>query len=115
MGLPTNASAKKDACCTQQFVWEYIKNNIDGIMKCPSRDSWKSNYMSSGLYANWLNETDSAFNHYHRNTSINGMNVKVNIGESTTLNDSKGVLAHYESISHNFNGITYSHTQGSND
>lgn len=115
MGLPTNASAKKDACCTQQFVWEYIKNNIDGNMKCPSRDSWKSNYMSSGLYANWLNETESAYNQYHRNTSINGMNVKVNIGESTTLNDSNGVLAHYESFSHNINGITFSHTQGSND
>ena len=115
MGLPTNASAKKDACCTQQFVWEYIKNNIDGNMKCPSRDSWKSNYMSSGLYAIWLNETESAYNQYHRNTSINGMNVKVNIGESTTLNDSNGVLAHYESFSHNINGITFSHTQGSND
>lgn len=115
MGLPTNASAKKDACCTQQFVWEYIKNNIDGNMKCPSRDSWKSNYMSSGLYANWLNETESAYNQYHRNTSINEMNVKVNIGESTTLNDSNGVLAHYESFNHNINGVTFSHTQGSND
>ena len=71
--------------------------------------------MSSGLYANWLNETESAYNQYHRNTSINGMNVKVNIGESTTLNDSNGVLAHYESFSHNINGITFSHTQGSND
>lgn len=115
MGLPTNASAKKDACCTQQFVWEYIKNNIDGNMKCPSRDSWKSNYMSSGLYANWLNETESAYNQYHRNTSINEMNVKVNIGESTTLNDSNGVLAHYESFNHNINGVTFSHTQGSNN
>ena len=115
MGLPTNDNAKRDACCTQQYVWEYIKNNIDGNMRCPTRDSWKSNYMSSGHYANWLNETESAYNQYHRNTSINGTSVKVNIGESTTLNDSNGVLAHYESFNHNINGVTFSHSQGSNE
>lgn len=115
MGLPSNDSAKRDACCTQQYVWEYIKNNIDGNMKCSTRDSWKSKYMSNELYTNWLNETESAYNQYHRNTSINGMNVKINIGESTTLNDSNGVLSHYESFSHNINGVTFSHTQGSND
>ena len=51
----------------------------------------------------------------HKNTSINGTSVKVNIGESTTLNDSNGVLAHYESFNHNINGVTFSHSQGSNE
>lgn len=56
MGLPTSTEAKRAACATQQYVWEYIHNNIDGSSKVPGRDSWNVNYMSSGIYASWLNK-----------------------------------------------------------
>ena len=115
MGLPTSAEAKKAACATQQFVWEYIHNNIDGNAKVPSRDSWKSSYMSSSIYASWLSETDALYNHYHSNVSFNNTNNKVNIGESATFTDSNGVLKEYATFNQNVNGITFSHTQGSND
>ena len=108
MGLPGSHSAKIDACCTQQYVWETLGN-------APSRDSWDSSYMSSSKYAEWLNQTQSYYNQYHSNVSFNGSSHKVNIGEGTTLSDSNGVLAHYPSFSKNIGGVTYSHDNGSNN
>ena len=46
-GLPTTDAAYSAACATQQYVWEYIHNNIDSSFSYPSRDSWTSTYMSS--------------------------------------------------------------------
>ena len=108
MGLPGSHSAKIDACCTQQYVWETLGN-------APSRDSWDSSYMSSSKYSSWLSKTQGYYNQYHSNVSFNGSSHKVNIGESTTLSDSNGVLAHYPSFSKNIGGVTYSHDNGSND
>ena len=33
--IPTSADAIRAACCTQQWVWEYIHNNIDGNSRVP--------------------------------------------------------------------------------
>lgn len=108
MGLPGSHDAKVDACCTQQYVWETLGN-------APSRDSWDSSYMSSSKYSSWLSKTQGYYNQYHSNVSFNGSSHKVNIGESTTLSDSNGVLAHFPSFSKNIGGVTYSHDNGSND
>ena len=108
MGLPGSHDAKVAAACTQQYVWETLGN-------APGRDSWNSSYMSSSKYASWLNQTQSYYNQYHSNVSFNGSSHKVNIGESTTLPDSNGVLAHYPSFSKDIGGVTYSHDNGSNE
>ena len=108
MGLPGSHDAKVAAACTQQYVWETIGN-------APGRDSWNSSYMSSSKYESWLNQTQSYYNQYHSQVSFNGASYKVNIGESTTISDSNGVLAHYPSFSKEIGGVTYSHDNGSND
>ena len=41
-GLPSTTQEYKDACSTQQYVWEYIHNNIDSSIEAPSRGSWNS-------------------------------------------------------------------------
>lgn len=108
MGLPSSHEAKVAASCTQQYVWETLGN-------APSRDSWKSNYMSSAIYENWLNETENCYNQYHSNVSFNGSSENVVIGNTTVLSDSNGVLAHYQTFSYNVNGVIFEHEQGSND
>ena len=114
-GLPTSTEAIRAACCTQQWVWEYIHNNIDGSISVPSRSSWNGNYMSTGHLADWTARTEQYYNLYHGNTSFNGTTNKATIGQSTTLKDRTGRLASYQSFNQNINGVTFSHNQGSND
>ena len=108
MGLPGSYEAKVAAACTQQYVWETLGN-------APARDSWNGSYMSSGLYANWLAQTEGYYNQYHSNVSFNGSTNKVAVGANTVLSDSNGVLAHYPSFSYNIGGVIFRHEQGSND
>lgn len=114
-GIPTSTEAIRAACCTQQWVWEYIHNNIDGNTSVPARESWNGNYMSTGHLADWTARTEQYYNLYHGNTSFNGTTNKATIGQSTTLQDTTGRLASYQSFSQNINGVTFSHNQGSND
>ena len=115
MGLPSSTEAKRAACATQQYVWEYIHNYIDGSAKVPSRDSWNSNYMSSSIYSNWLAQTENYYNQYYKDVSFNKTNNKIVIGEATTLTDTNGVLQHYASFNKTINGVNFSHDSGSND
>ena len=114
-GLPSSDEAYRAACATQQYVWEYIHNNIDSTLTYPNRDAWKSNYMSSSIYASWLSQTESYYNQYHGVVSFNGNNSNVVIGESTTLTDTNGILKNYETFSNTIDGVTFSHSKGSND
>ena len=115
-GLPSTTEAKRAACSTQQFVWEYIRDNITSQYGAPSRNSWNSTYMSSSIYSSWLSETESTYNNYHNgNVSFNGQTGKATIGESTTFTDTNGILASYPSFNQTSNGVTFNHTQGSNE
>ncbi len=107
MGLPSGNEAKIAAACTQQYVWETLGN-------APGRDSWNSDYMSSGKYSNWLSQTQTYYNQYHSNVSFNGGTEHIVIGDTTTLTDSKGVLQYYKTFSETIDGVTFSHSQGSN-
>ena len=114
-GLPTTTQAKKDACATQQYVWEYIHSNIDSSLDKPSRDSWNSSYMSSSIYSSWLSKTEDYYKQYHGNTSFNGDTIKVDLGGTKKVTDTTERLASYQSFSETKNGVTFSHTKGSND
>lgn len=114
-GLPQSDDAIRAACCTQQYVWEYIHNFIDGSCNVPSRESWNGNYMSTGHLADWTARTEGYYNMYHGNSSFNGNTVKVPLGQSTKITDVHGKLAAYPSFNHNKNGIVFYHEQGSND
>lgn len=116
LGIPSSTEAKKAACATQQYVWEYIYNNIDSSGNVPpSRDSWKGGYMSSSQYSNWITNTEKLYNQYHRDISFNGVTNNVDIGETTIFSDSNGVLQHYESFNKTINGVNFAHDNGSNE
>ncbi len=115
MGIPTSPEAIRAACCTQQYVWEYIHNNIDASCNVPARESWNGNYMSTGHLAEWTARTEQYYNQYHGNTSFNGTTTKATLGQSTTISDTTGRLSTYSSFSQNINGVTFNHTQGTNE
>ena len=107
-GLPSNLQAQRDACATQEYVWEQkgYGNN---------QNTWKSNYMSSSIYASWLNETNARKNIYYGSISFANTTQNVNINETAKITDTNGILSHYETFNVNNNGVGFSHTQGSND
>ena len=116
LGLPSSYESKVAAACTQQFVWEYIYNNIDNSGNVPpSRDSWNNGYMSSEQYSAWVTNTENLYNQYHNDVSFNGATNNVNVGETTIFSDSNGVLAHYESFNQTINGVNFAHDEGSNE
>lgn len=108
LGIPSSTESIRAMCCTQQYVWESLGVN-------PGRDSWNSNYMSSGHYSSWLSRAESLYNQYHGNTSFNGSTCKVALGQNTVVNDTTGRLASYQSFNQTKDGITFKHTQGSNE
>jgi len=114
-GIPQSEEAMRAAACTQQWVWEYINANIDGNTKVPARESWNGHYMSTGHLAEWVAKTENYYNMYHGNVSFNNTTNKATIGQATTISDTSGRLASYASFSKNINGVTFNHTQGSND
>ncbi len=115
LGIPGSDETYRVACCTLQYVWEYIHNNIDSNLGAYSSDSWNGNYMSSGLYDNWLAETEGYYNQYHGNTSFNGTTTKAILGQTVTITDTSNRLSAYQSFSQTKDGVTFSHNQGSND
>ena len=104
MGLPGSDDAIRAACCTQQYVWEYIHDHIDPAQRVPDRESWNGNYMSTGHLAEWTARTESYYNQYHGNVSFNGTSNKVVLGDTTTISDANGRLASYKTFNQTIDG-----------
>ena len=114
-GIPNSDEAMRAAACTQQWVWEYIHNNIDGNSKVPARESWNGNYMSVGHLADWTARAEAYYNQYHGNVSFNGTTNKATFGETKMITDTSGRLSSYVSFNQNVDGVIFNHIQGSND
>lgn len=107
-GLPSTKQEWIDACCTQQYVWEKLGVN-------PTRSSWVSTYMSDSLYKEWKSNTEDLIDlYYNKKPSFNKNTKSVNLGSSTTLTDSNGVMKYYPTFSKTIDKVTFSHTKGEN-
>ena len=107
-GLPNTKEEWIAACCTQQFVWETLGEH-------PTRSSWVSTYMDNDKYKKWLSDTEDLIDlYYNKQISFNGNTKNINLGGSTTLTDSNGVLKYYPTFSKTVNKVTFSHTKGEN-
>lgn len=114
-GIPNSDEAMRAAACTQQWVWEYIHNNIDGNSRVPARESWNGNYMSVGHLAEWTARTEGYYNQYHGNTSFNNTTHKATFGETKMITDTSGRLSAYGLFNQNIDGVIFNHIQGSNE
>ena len=115
-GLPQDDAAKSSACACQQFIWEYIHNNIDSSQTVTDRDSWNGSYMSSAIYETWYSNARRLYDEYHRQVSFNNITANVTVGQETVLTDTNGVLQHFDSFTQEVSGgVVFSHDEGSND
>ncbi len=107
-GLPNTKQEWINACCTQQYVWEKLGVN-------PTRSSWNSTYMSDSLYKEWKADTEDLMDlYYNKKPSFNRDTKNINLGSSTTLTDSNGVMKYYPSFNKTIDKVTFSHTKGEN-
>ena len=97
--LPSTTAQWQAACATQQYVWEYIYKYVNSGYGYPDRDSWNSTYMSSSIYADWLEETEEAYSEYYDNeVSFDGKTYEIGLGESKTITDTQGSLQYYPNM-----------------
>ena len=116
LGLPETDDAKRSACACQQFVWEYIYNNITQEYGVTDRNSWNPYYMNNDIYMDWINRVESMLSQYHNRVSFDGATVSLNVGQETIITDTNGVLSQYETFSQEVTGgVIFSHDEGSND
>ena len=104
------------ACATQQFIWEWVYNNVNSNYGYPTRDSWNSTYMSSSLYSTWYNEMISYYGLYYDNPnpSFNGATYSFNAGTTQVLTDTTyGALRYYPAFDITINGIEFIHERSS--
>ena len=114
-GIPTTTDAIKAACATQQYVWEYIRDNITGSYGAPTRNSWKAGYMSDAIYNEWLSKAQGASdNYYNRHVSFNETTGEIDIGDEVYYTDSNGVLANFDTFTKEINRVVFYHEKGSN-
>ncbi len=107
-GLPSSKSEWIAACCTQQYVWEKLGVN-------PTRSSWNDEYMNDTLFREWKSETEKLIDiYYNKKPSFNNTAKNINLGGSTTLTDSNGVLKYYPTFSKTISNVTFKHTKGEN-
>ena len=99
-----SASAKKDYAYTQQFIWEYLGQSNATFVN--------STYQNE--YVAYKNDITNKINNMQRKPSFSDSTITLDIGQTTTLTDSNGVLADYSSIDKTINGVRFVHSQGEN-
>ena len=71
--------------------------------------------MSDSLYKEWKSNTEDLIDlYYNKKPSFNKNTKSVNLGSSTTLTDSNGVMKYYPTFSKTIDKVTFSHTKGEN-
>ena len=96
-----------------------IKDNLSGseIQKIiDNANSGDTLIFAGSSYDNVAIDVNKSLNIISIVKSVfNGNSNKVNVGESATFTDTNGVLASYPSFNQSVNGVTFKHSEGSND
>ena len=97
-------NARLDYVFTQQYIWECL-----GQSSATFRDS-----SLQSQYESFKNTINNQINTMKRRPSFDGQTIEVEAGESTTVNDTNGVLQSYSSIDTTSNNIGFQHNKGEN-
>lgn len=100
--LPNDAL--KQYAYTQQMIWEEIGQSSGRFVD----DNIQNEYIA------FRNEVNNKMTRMQTRPSIDGTTVTIRAGETTTLTDSNGVLADYNSIDVTENGVRITHNKGEN-
>ena len=97
-------TAKKDYAYTQQFIWEYLGQSNATFINATYQNE----------YVAYKNDITNKINNMQRKPSFSNNTITLDIGQTTTLTDTNGVLADYCSIDKTINGIRLFHNKGEN-
>lgn len=97
-------TAKKDYAYTQQFIWEYLGQSNATFINATYQNE----------YVAYKNDITNKINNMQRKPSFSNSTITLDIGQTTTLTDTNGVLADYCSIDKTINGIRLVHNKGEN-
>ena len=95
---------KKAYVYTQQYLWEVL-------------DQSHATFLDAGYqneYVEFKNNIENEINNMKKRPSFDGTEIEVNVGETTILTDSNGVLQNYNSINQTKDGVNFEHTLGEN-
>jgi len=93
-----------DYCMTQQYIWEILGQSY-------------ATFKDSGIqsqYVAFKSEMEQKIANMEKRPSFSSGTVTVDVGTTTTLSDSNGVLKDYASIDKTVNGIRITHNYGEN-
>lgn len=96
----TNESLNLGYARTQMLIWQILGQAKQNYQVDSGYNAWKAGIMDQ--YNKW--DTKPSFD----NTSIT-----LDVGKSTTLTDTHGVLQYYNSFQYSQDGVSFSHTKGS--
>lgn len=91
----------------------HLLNNLSGNIYGQSNASFV-NSSTQNEYIAFQNEIINKINNMQTKPSFSDSTVTVEVGQTTTLTDSNGVLAQYASIDKTINGIRFLHNHGEN-
>lgn len=97
----TNESLNLGYARTQMLIWQVLGQAKQNYQVDSGYNAWKAGIMDQ--YNNW--ETKPSFD----NTSLT-----LDVGKSKTLIDTHGVLQYYNTFQYSQDGVSFSHTKGSN-
>ena len=95
---------KKDYVYTQQMIWEVLGQSNATFVN----GTYQNEYVA------FKNQINSQMQRIQQRPSFSDTTVTVEVGETTTLTDTNGVLADYSSIDTTTNGIRFTHNRGEN-
>lgn len=94
----------KQYAFTQQLVWETLNQSNGRFVE----DNIQNEYIA------FKNEVNQKMTRMQTKPSFDGTTVTIRTGETTTLTDSNGTLADYNSVDVTENGIRITHNKGEN-
>lgn len=95
------AAGKLGYARTQMLIWQVLGQASNSYNIDPSYPSWKSDIMDQ-------------YNKWDTRPSFDSSTLSMDIGSSQTLVDSNGVFKYYNTFNYSKDGVTFSHTKGSN-
>ena len=95
---------KWDYVFTQQYIWEILGQSNATFINADEQQG----------YVDFKNRINNEIASIERRPSFNGNTITIQAGETTTINDSNGVLAEYGTIDNTKDGIRFVHQNGSN-
>ena len=118
LGYYNNSHTNKNYAFTQMMIWQTLPNeDLTANGKNPEGSGFLTYFNNSDTrseYNTWKKNIQAKIDEWYTRPSFNASTQTIKGGTSTTLTDSRGVFEDYNAFTYTKDGITISHSKGSN-